>query len=140
MPRLKIVLDTNCLLRSISRRSVYAVIIDKLNENVFDLHVTTDILLEYEEKITDIFSQEAAELIVGAFSLLDNVKKTDVYYHLNLITSDPDDNKFIDCAFAGNVHFLVTEDKHFNVLKEIAFPSINVISLAQFNEILISGE
>ena len=140
MPRLKIVLDTNCLLRSISHRSVYAVIIDKLNENVFDLHVTTDILLEYEEKITDIFSQEAAELIVGAFSHLDNVKKTDVYYHLNLITSDPDDNKFIDCAFAGNVHFLVTEDKHFNVLKEIAFPSINVISLAQFNEILISGE
>jgi len=140
MPRLKIVLDTNCLLRSISRRSVYAVIIDKLNENVFDLHVTTDILLEYEEKITDIFSQEAAELIVGAFSLLDNVKKTDVHYHLNLITSDPDDNKFIDCAFAGNVHFLVTEDKHFNLLKEIAFPSINVISLAQFKEMLISGE
>jgi len=38
--------------------------------------------LEYEEKITDIFSKETAELIIGAFSLLDNVKKIDVHFRL----------------------------------------------------------
>ena len=50
--------------------------------------------LEYEEKITDIFSKETSELTIGAFSLLSNVKKIDVYFHLSLIVADIDDNKF----------------------------------------------
>ena len=92
--------------------------------------------MEYEEKIADIFSEETAELIIGALSLLPNVKKIDTHFHLNLISNDPDDNKFSDCAFAGNVHFLVTDDKHFNVLKSISFPAINVISLNDFKQLL----
>ncbi len=35
MPPFKIVIDTNVLLRSISRRSAYAIILDKLYENAF---------------------------------------------------------------------------------------------------------
>jgi len=124
MPLLKTVLDTNCLLRCISRRSVYKNILDKLYEGAYELCITADILLEYEEKIAEIFSPETAELIVGAFALLHNVKKTDVYFQLNLISVDPDDNKFVDCAFAANAHFLVTNDKHFNVLRTISFPSL----------------
>jgi putative PIN family toxin of toxin-antitoxin system len=136
MQPLKIVLDTNALLRCISRRSNFAVILDKLYENVYELYATNDIQLEYEEKITDIFSKETAELVTGALLLLPNVKKIDVHYHLNLITADADDNKFSDCAFAGNVHFLVTDDKHFNVLKSIPFPVINIISLEEFRKLL----
>jgi len=136
MPPLKIVLDTNVVLRSISRRSAYTIILDKLYENAFEVYITNDILLEYEEKITDIFSGETAELIIGAFSLLPNVRKVDIHFHLNLIAADPDDNKFSDCAFAANVHFLVTDDKHFAVLKSISFPSINVITLDQFKELV----
>jgi predicted nucleic acid-binding protein len=56
---------------------------------------------------------------------------------MNLITADADDNKFSDCAFAGNVHFLVTDDKHFNQLRSIPFPAINVISLEEFKKLLI---
>ncbi len=52
-----------------------------------------------------------------------------------MIQSDPDDNKFVDCAVAGNVDFLVTNDKHYNILKTIGFPPINVISLEEFEEI-----
>ncbi|HSQ44177.1 MAG TPA: putative toxin-antitoxin system toxin component, PIN family [Ginsengibacter sp.] len=138
MPPLKIVLDTNALLRTISRRSAYAIVLDKLYENAFEVYITNEILLEYEEKITDIFSRETAELIIGAFSLLPNVKKVDIHFHLNLIVSHPDDNKFSDCAFAGNVHFLVTDDKHFGILKSTSFPSINIITLAQFKELFIT--
>ena len=136
MPPFKIVLDTNALLRSISRRSAYGVILDKLYDNTFEIFITNDILLEYEEKISDIFSSETAELIVGAFALLPNVRKVDIHFNLNLIAADPDDNKFSDCAFAGNVHFLVTDDKHFAILNSIPFPSINVITLDQFKELL----
>jgi uncharacterized protein len=136
MPGLKVVLDTNTILRSISRRSTFSVILDKLYDGDYELWVTNDILLEYEEKITDIFSKESAELIIGALSLLPNVKKAEIHYHLFLIDVDKDDNKFSDCAFAGNVHYLVTNDKHFNVLSSIPFPSINVITLERFKSLL----
>ncbi len=138
MPQLKIVLDTNCLLQSISRRSVYAVVIDKLMESAFDLYITNDILMEYDEKVSEIFSRETAELITGAMSLLQNVKKIEVYFQFNLITADPDDNKFADCAFAANVHYLVTNDKHFNILKSITFPIINIINLDELKIMLNS--
>lgn len=63
MPPLKIVLDTNALLRSISRRSAFAIILDKLYENAYELYITNDIQLEYEEKITGIFSKETAKQV-----------------------------------------------------------------------------
>ncbi|KAI9445716.1 hypothetical protein F5148DRAFT_1292764 [Russula earlei] len=136
MAFLKVVLDTNAILRSISRRSDFSIILDKLYEGDYELWITNDILLEYEEKITDIFSKETAELIIGALSLLPNVKKAEIHYNLYLIDVDKDDNKFSDCAFAGNVHYLVTNDKHFNILKSVSFPSINVITLEAFKELL----
>jgi putative PIN family toxin of toxin-antitoxin system len=138
MTALKIVLDTNALLRMISRRSKYAIVLDKLYDGDYELWVSNDILLEYEEKISDIFSKETAELILGALALLPNVKKADIHYQMFLISADNDDNKFSDCAFAGNVHYLVTNDKHFNVLSTIPFPLINVITLEKFSELLAS--
>ena len=138
MSPLKVVLDTNGLLRSISRRSKFSIVLDKLYEGQYEIWLSNDILLEYEEKISEIFSRETAELILGALALLPNVKKAEIHYNLFLISADSDDNKFCDCAFAGNVHYLVTNDKHFNILGTIAFPSINVITLERFVEILSS--
>ena len=58
---------------------------------------------------------------------------------MGLITADIDDNKFTDCAVAGNAHFIVTDDKHFNALKSISFPVINVISLEVFKRLLTAN-
>jgi len=49
---------------------------------------------------------------------------------------DPDDNKFFDCAVAGNADYIVSEDKHFNILKHIPFPSVNAIKTIDFKKIL----
>lgn len=110
---LKVVLDTNVVLRCISRRSAFAAVFEKLFDGKFELCISNEILLEYEEKISTIFSKDTAELFVGALTTLPNAKKIDVYYQLQLISTDNDDNKFVDCAFTGNVHYLVTNDKHF---------------------------
>jgi putative PIN family toxin of toxin-antitoxin system len=132
----KVVLDTNALLRSISRKSSFAIVLEKLLAGDFELYITTEILLEYEEKIGTIFSKETSELIIAGLLLLSNVRKIDIHFQLSLIGIDADDNKFVDCAFAGNVNFIVTDDKHFNTLKTIGFPQLNVISLDEFKELL----
>ena len=35
----------------------------------------------------------------------------------NLITADPDDNKFADCAIAAEADFIITADQHFEVMR-----------------------
>jgi hypothetical protein len=37
-----------------------------------------------------------------------------------------------DCAIAGGAHYLVSEDKHFQVLKKNSFPKINILSIDDF--------
>jgi predicted nucleic acid-binding protein len=77
-----------------------------------------------------------AEGIDRFFNESNHVVRTAVYYKWNLITVDPDDNKFVDCAIAANADYIVTNDKHFNILKEINFPKVSCITIEEFIEIL----
>lgn len=63
-----------------------------------------------------------ADFVLQTIENAVNIEWVNKYYHWNLITTDPDDNKFVDCAFACQAKFIVSEDKHFNVLKNIDFP------------------
>ena len=105
----------------------------------YQLYITNEILLEYDEKITEIFSSKTSAYLLGALTLLENVKKIDVYFQLNLIEADVVDNKFVDCAFAGNVNFIVTNDKHYNILRKINFPKINICSLEKFKQYILGN-
>lgn len=110
-----VVLDTNILLVSISPRSQYHWIFDFLINEHFNLFVTTEILFEYEEIITKHIGKKVADSIKLILENALNVNNITNYYKWNLINNDPDDNKFVDCAISANVHFLVTEDNHFNI-------------------------
>ncbi|HEX8459930.1 MAG TPA: PIN domain-containing protein, partial [Segetibacter sp.] len=57
-------------------------------------------------------------------------------YNWNLISTDPDDNKFIDAFIAANADYLVTNDAHFNEVKKTPFPPVNIISADEFLEVL----
>jgi predicted nucleic acid-binding protein len=59
-----------------------------------------------------------------------------VYYHLRLITADPDDDKFVDCAFKANAKYIVTQDHHYDVLRQTPFPRIEVVDIEEFLRIL----
>ena len=56
----------------------------------------------------------------------------DAHYRWNLITKDPDDNKFVDCAIFANADFIVSDDKHFNELGSVEFPKVLVVRLDDF--------
>ncbi|MDP2302075.1 MAG: putative toxin-antitoxin system toxin component, PIN family [Ignavibacteria bacterium] len=130
--RLKVVLDTNVLLVSISSKSKYHLIFDKLVDDEYDLFITNEILMEYEEVISLKYNSSVARDVIKSLLILPNVYKTSIYYNWNLITDDTDDNKFVDCAINSNSHLLVTNDKHFQVLKNIDFPKIVVINIDDF--------
>lgn len=131
-----VVLDTNVVLRAMSSQSEFALIIDKLFYNEFELLISSDILFEYEELITKFYNVLVAKTFLDFLLLLPNVIKISPSYKLNLIPKDPDDNKFIDCAFAGNATCIVTDDKHFNVFKNLKHPNISVLTALEFKAIL----
>ena len=56
----------------------------------------------------------------------------DPHFRTELITADPDDNKFVDCAFAAGADYLVSEDHHFSVLRSTPFPQLNLVTLDEF--------
>ena len=58
------------------------------------------------------------------------------YFNFYLIEADHDDDKFVDCAFAADAAYIVSEDKHFNILEKVMFPKIFVLKLREFMEIL----
>lgn len=129
---MRIVLDTNVLLVSISSRSKHHWLYQALLNQKFQLYITHDILTEYEEKIGQHWHPDVAKSVVRTLLELPNVHQSEIYFHLRLIENDPDDDKFADCAFANNCHYLVSNDKDFNVLKTIDFPRIKVVKLEEF--------
>ena len=67
---------------------------------------------------------------------LDNTYKQDVYFKWNLIQNDPDDNKFVDIYLASGADYLVTNDRHFDILKDLDFPKIMLLTAEEFLEML----
>ena len=136
MPIEKIVLDTNCLLASLSSRSENFLVWQEFQEGGFILCVSNEILEEYQEVIARLASADVAKNVINAIVESEFVQFIDPQFHLDLITADKDDNKFVDCAFAANAAFIVSNDSHFDVLRAISFPRLLVIRLNTFLEML----
>ena len=130
------VVDTNVILVSVSDRSKYHWLYKSIVENKFSIAVTHDILTEYEEKIAEHWHPQVAANVIRVLLELSNVRLATSYFNLNIITADPDDNKFVDCAFASNADYIVTNDSDFNVLKKINFPTIRVVNMDAFKQIV----
>lgn len=129
---MRIVLDTNCLIQSLSPHSIYYNVWKSLVRGDNILCVSNEIIEEYIEIIQKLFNNRLAENVAKTIINSPFVDFVTPYYRFNLIETDPDDNKFVDCAIASNARFIVSNDRHFSVLKTIPFPSVEVIILDDF--------
>ena len=135
---MKIVLDTNCLLPAVFPRSIYHWLWKSFRCGDFTLCYSNEIIAEYEELLSGLYPPEVTKNTLHLILASHNVEKILPYYKWNLIVADNDDNKFVDCALNAGADFIVTNDKHFNILNKIEFPPIKVIDIDTFKEILCS--
>lgn len=135
---MRVVLDTNSLLASISKKSKYRPIFDGILRGKFTLLMSNEILSEYteviERKASPVVAANISELLVQA----KHVEKIEIFFKWLLLFNDEDDDKFVDCAVSGKADFIVTDDKHFNTLKNVKFPAIKVIKTQDFLEIILA--
>ena len=129
-----VVVDTNCLLRMIPIHGRYRQVWEAFLSEKYAICVSNEIIFEYMEIFSQKVSATFAANIVGAILKSNCVKLISPSFHFNLITQDPDDNKFVDCAIIANADFIVSDDSHFKALENIPFPKVKVITLEQFQK------
>jgi predicted nucleic acid-binding protein len=98
------------------------------------LCITNEILEEYSEIIGRLINAEIADYVIGSIINCPFVQCVEPYYHFHLIEADPDDNKFVDCALAIGASYIVSNDHHYDILKTIDYPKIDVIGIKEFYE------
>ena len=132
----KIVLDTNCLIASLSRHSVYYPVWSDFQSGKYLLCVSNEILEEYQEIIEQKTSSIVAKNVIDLLLKSKNVEFVTPHFKFGLIVKDHDDDKFVDCAFKANARYIVTEDHHYDILKQIPFPYIDVVGIDEFIKVL----
>ncbi len=126
---MRLVLDTNSLIQCVSRRSRYHDLWLSFIDGHNQLCVTTEILNEYVEILQRETTENFASILLEVILNNPNTLFINVFYKFNLIIADPDDNKFIDCAIAAQAKYIVTEDHHYDVLRDLEFPKVDIIGL-----------
>ena len=129
---MNVVLDTNCLIMAISAQNEYYEVWQDFLDGKYTLCITNEIIEEYSEVMARNISPLISEYIITAILNRKNVRRISPTYAFHLIEADEDDNKFVDCAIIAGAKYIVTHDHHFNVLRQISFPKVDIVSLSEF--------
>ena len=134
-----VVLDTTALIQALPTKSHYHKIWTDFLDGRYRLCVSNEILTEYEEILAQHASPDVAHNVVEAIARHPQTLYRESYFRFHLLSNiDKDDDKFVDCAITAGADYIVTEDSHFDHLKQIPFPRLNVLTLDEFNDILNS--
>lgn len=118
-------LDTGVFLQIFGRKQPFYPILRALLDGQITLAVSTEIRLEYQEITTRLSGAERwhkmAELLELLAHLHGNIRHVEPQFRFNVIATDPDDNKFCDCAIVAEADCVVTEDHHFEVLESAGY-------------------
>ena len=121
-------------------RSPYHIVWTEFLESKLEICVSNEILMEYEEILSEKTSPSFADSIIQALLNRKNVVKVSPVWRFNTILQDPDDNKFVDCAVCGRAEYLVSNDKHFGILHDVNFPPITLVTIQEFVVTLKSSQ
>lgn len=131
---MRVLIDTNILLAILPKKSKERWLFQMLRKNEISLILSNEIITEYEEKIAWFYSKYFSDIVLEEIQNLPLTEFFEVHFKWQLIQLDQDDNKFVDVAIASNADMIITNDKHFKVLKEYEFPKVNAVTLDEFKK------
>lgn len=128
---MKIVLDTNVFISGIFFSGPPFQILQAWKERKIQFVLSQEIVSEYQrvaEALANKYPIVDISGIIELVTIYSEIVETDGYEIFEC--EDPDDNKFVECAMAGNCKTIVSGDKH--LLKLSGFQNINVLTPRKF--------
>ena len=131
---MKTVLDTNVFISGIFWKGASNKVILNWKEGKFTIVTSLEavseiikVLKDFKIKLPDDMIKEWIDLIIRKSIVVEPKEK------INIVKDDLKDNIFIEIAVAGNVDYIVSQDKHLLKLKK--FRGIKIITPEEFNKI-----
>jgi predicted nucleic acid-binding protein len=114
-------IDTNTVIQGLAEHHSFHPILDSWVAGNFAWAVSTDVLMEYEEVLTRLSGpgqwRRLARLLDLAELTTGNLIRVTPFFRFQVVTADPDDNIFTDCAITAGADYVITEDRHFAPLR-----------------------
>ena len=133
---LKAVIDTNQFVSSlISKQGPSAQLIDRWREQRFILVTSPEIIAEIQRVLKYPHISKKYKLSKSDVqSLLTLIEHEAVVIPklpaVHVIKDDPDDDKFLACAFAARAEYIVSGDRH--LLSLGSYKSISIVTVKEF--------
>ena len=118
-------LDTNTVVQALAQHHPFHPILDAWVAGSLTWAVSTPLLVEYEEVLTRLSGpaqwRKLARLMDLAELTRANLLRLTPSFQFRVLSADPDDNIFTDCAITAQADYLLTEDSHFAPLAEAGY-------------------
>lgn len=133
---MRIVVDTNVLVSAFfNKQSIPRKIINLQQTGQYRMVVSEEILTEYHRVLTepDILTRHRL-LPLRIETYLKLMRRASIVVtpttHVSVIKDDPDDDKFLTCALAGNAEYIVSGDRHLLDLR--LYKGIHILAPSAF--------
>ena len=134
---IRVVADTNIFISALMFGGLSGLFLDLALVKSFQL-VTSPVLLdELDEKLRSKFgvSSEDADLIRVRLEASALIVEPELA--LALIRDDPDDDRVLECAFAGKADYVVSGDRH--LLRLGSYGAIRIMTIRQFIDTVVKN-
>lgn len=138
---MKITADTNILISATFWYGASNEILNKVERKEIELILSLEIIEEFvrilnSDEIQQKIKNKNLEMNRTVEKIIEMSTIIEPKIKLNVVKDDPSDNKFLECAKAGNVNYLVSNDKkHLLKLKE--FEGIKIVSPEEFLDAIV---
>ncbi|MDP2750563.1 MAG: putative toxin-antitoxin system toxin component, PIN family [Nanoarchaeota archaeon] len=114
---MKITLDTNILVSASFWTGDSLKLIDLIDQKIIECVLSDKIFDEYKkainsEGIIEKTKRKNLVLIKTVHKVMEDCILVKPEITLDIVKEDPDDNKILECAVAGNADFIITKDNH----------------------------
>ena len=131
---MQIVIDTNVIASAIFFGGNPKKVIDYVMNGSIDAFVSKNILEEYIDTVNYLKCKfPRKHPVIPLVHIESKCKLIDVKSKFD-VCRDPDDNKFLECAYDANCYYIVSGDK--DLLSIEYFKGINILTVSEFLKIL----
>ncbi|MGH2458624.1 MAG: putative toxin-antitoxin system toxin component, PIN family [Chloroflexota bacterium] len=128
----RVVADTNVYISALLFGGLPGTFLDLALAGSFTLVISAALLAELAETLDRKFGVSPGDVVAIRAKLAGTAVLVEPTATLDVVPDDPDDNRVLECALAGQAEMIVSGDRHLRKLG--AYAGIPIVTVRQFFE------